>query len=377
MTRITWGATALLLGTTSMAQALGLDRSGQDITAIFETGGYAELSFGFVRPKLEGVDLLGTGIDDVGRDFSIVGAAVKYDLTPTLSLGLIVDQPYGADIEYGGDPEATLLGGTAANLDSLGLTLLARYRINEAFSVHGGVRTVSADGGVTLSGLAYGAPGSPTSLNGYSVDLRDANGTGYVVGAAFERPEIALRVALTYQSAIDLDFDTSESILGIPLGDGSTEVTAPESWNLDVQTGIAADTLLFGQVRWAKYSGTILTPPVFGGATGGASITDIEDTYAVSLGVGRKITESLSGSLSVGYEGKGEDELVSPLAPTNGLTSVQVGAQYAMGQVTFTGGVRYTFLGDAQPETGTPDVARATFEGNDAVSLGLSVAYRF
>jgi long-subunit fatty acid transport protein len=286
---------------------------------------------------------------------------------------LIVDQPYGADIAYGGNPAATLLGGTSASLDSTGFTLLGRYRVNDSVSVHGGLRHVRSEAEVTLSGLAYGA------LSGYNVELSGGRGTGYVLGAAYERPDIALRIALTYQSKIELEFDTVEmaSVLPAPL-EGTTTVVAPESWNLVFQTGIAADTLLFGQVRYAAYGDTILSPTFFNGATDGASITDLEDGFAYTLGVGRRLTDRLSGSLAVSYEPEGDDDLVSPLAPANGQVSVQLGTQYALTeQLTLSGGIRYTRLGDAQPETGTPDTARAEFEGNDAVSVGIQIGYRF
>ncbi len=42
-----------------------------------------------------------------------------------------------------------------------------------------------------------------------------------------------------------------------------------------------------------------------------------------------------------------------------------------------SGGARYTWLGDADPETGTPDVARANFTDNTALSLGLRIGYDF
>ena len=42
---------------------------------------------------------------------------------------------------------------------------------------------------------------------------------------------------------------------------------------------------------------------------------------------------------------------------------------------TVSGGVRYVWLGDAQPETA--DTARAEFTDNNAVAVGMSVAYRF
>ena len=42
-----------------------------------------------------------------------------------------------------------------------------------------------------------------------------------------------------------------------------------------------------------------------------------------------------------------------------------------------SGGVSYIWLGDANPETGTPDTKRATFTDNSATAIGLKVAYTF
>lgn len=376
MRHLVYGA-ALAAASATSAAALGLDRSGQDITAIFEPGGYVELSYGFTMPSLSGEDVLGNPIDNVGVDFGQAALSFKMDLGTALSFGVVVDEPYGANVEYGGDPATTMLGGTMADLATRSVTALGRYRFNEVFSVHAGVRQLTLDGEVTLAGLSYGAPvASGLGLNGYNVQLENGQGTGWLAGVAYERPDIALRVALTYHSAIDAEFDTVETTPFGPLA-STTTVTAPEAWNLDFQTGIAADTLLFGSVRYAMYSQTILSPDFFAGATGGASITDIADGTAYSLGVGRRFTDSFSGTVAVSYEAAEDDDLVSPLSPTNGLLGITVGGRYTMDAVEFTGGVRYTMLGDARPETGTPDTERASFEGSDALSVGLSVAYRF
>lgn len=372
-------AGAALLLTTSMAGAVGLDRSNQDITAIFETGNYAELSFGYVMPNLTGVDVLGNDIANVGNAFSQLGGSVKMDFNNQMSFALIIDRPFGADVTYGGSPLSTMLGGTEAILTSTAFTALGRYKFNENFSVLGGLRYQTLDADITLSGLSYINPliGPGSGLSGYNVDLQNGSGTGYVIGAAYERPDIALRVALTYHSEIENDFDAVESLRGTTVAVGTTTVSSPEAWNLDFQTGIAANTLVFGQIRHAVYSQTILTPDFFGGATGGASITDIEDATSYSIGVGRKFSDAFSGSIALGYEAEESDDLVSPLSPTNGLVSISVGGQYTMDNLVFSGGIRYSMLGDARPETGTPDTARAQFTDGDALSIGLSVGYRF
>ncbi len=113
------------------------------------------------------------------------------------------------------------------------------------------------------------------------------------------------------------------------------------------------------------------------GPPAGASITDIDDGTAYSVGIGRRFSDAFSASVSVGYEPEGDDDLVSPLSPTNGNYSLSVGGQYTMGDVILSGGIRYTWLGDARPETGTPDTPRASFEGSSALGVGVSVGFRF
>lgn len=357
---------AALLATASTAGAVGLDRSNQDIGIIFETGDYAELSYGFVMPSLTGVDEAAFGSSEtgnVGGDYGILGLGYRTDLNDQWSLALIFDQPYGADISYP-TGESIALGGTQADLNSASVNAVLRYQIDENFSVHGGLRVQSIEANVTLDGAAYGG------LAGYNVDLERDTQLGYLIGAAYERPDIALRLAVTYFGEMEHSFATVEN--GSPSPD--TVVKTPQAVNIDFQTGIAQDTLLFGQVRWAEYSEVILSPAFFSGATGGGSLTDIDDGFGYTIGVGRRFSDQFSGTVSIGYEPEGDD-LVSPLSPTNGNVSLGVGGRYTMDNVEFSGGIRYIWLGDAQ--AATSDTARASFEDNTAVALGVQVGYRF
>jgi len=377
MKKILTTSAALML-TTSMAHAVGLDRSGQNIGVIFEDGeNYVELSFGRIMPDVSGNDAAAFGGRDSGNvanDYTTVSLGYKHQYSDAFSAAIIFDQPYGADIAYpvGG---SVALGGTAAELNSEAFTALGRYEMGNGFSVHGGLRiqTISAD--VTLQGLAYGPPQtnppSIRTLNPYNVQLEDDTAAGYVVGAAYERPDIALRVAITYFSEIDHTFKTTEN--GAPSLD--TDVTTPQAVNLDFQTGVAADTLVFGQIRWADYDVVKVSPAGFAAATGGGSLTDIDSDFSYSIGVGRRFSDAFSGSLALGYEPTGDD-LVSPLAPTNGQYSLSVGGAYTLASgIEISGGVRYIQLGDAQPATS--GAGRAQFEDNDAVAVGLKVAYAF
>ncbi|KAF0677466.1 OmpP1/FadL family transporter [Profundibacterium mesophilum] len=375
---------AMLLITTHSVGAVGLDRSGQNIDVLFEPGGYAELSFGRIMPDVDGTDEAVFGGRDSGGiagDYNQIGLGLKMDIDERLSFAVILDEPYGSDVNYP-DTGSVALGGTRAIVDSRAFTALARYRFNDAMSVHGGLRYQTLEADVTLQGAAYGP------LSGYNARFGSDDGVGFVIGGAYERPDIALRVALTYSSAIEHDLPTTESIGGIPVNlidprlsaVSRTTVETPASINLDFQTGIMADTLLFGNIRYAMYEDTIVSPAFFDGAfptTSRDSLTDIDNGTSFNLGIGRRFNETLSGSIAMGYEEKGED-LVSPLAPTNGNYSVSVGVAYNINEtMTVSGGARYTWLGDAQPETGTPDTARASFTDNNAVAVGMSIAYRF
>ncbi|RVT84213.1 hypothetical protein DXV76_11020 [Rhodobacteraceae bacterium CCMM004] len=387
--RIITSGAAVLLATTSMAAALGLDRSAQDIGLLFEDGGIAELSFGHVMPSVDGNDVAvfgGQPSGNVAQDYTIWGLGVKADLTPDLSFAVIVDEPYGTDISYP-VPGSVALGGTRAIVDSHAITALARYKFTDNFSVHGGLRYQQISANVSLGGLAYGPAALPT-LNGYNASFDGDDAWGYVIGGAYERPDIALRVALTYNSAITHELPTVETVQGIPVSilsggalpaTSTTTVRSPESLNLDFQTGIAPDTLLFGSIRYARYEQTIVSPQFFDSAVGGpnSSLTDIESGFGYSLGLGRRFNDKLSGSITVGYEEE-SDPLVSPLSPTNGRYSLALGMAYNVtDNFVVSGGASYTWLGDAQPETGTPDVARASFTDNDAFAIGIKLGYKF
>ncbi|KIN72311.1 outer membrane protein transport protein [Sulfitobacter guttiformis] len=375
---------AALLASTVSAQAVGLDRAGQRVGILFETGNHAELTFSYTDPSISGnaYPAFGGGATgNVGQAFRGLSGGIKYDLNDQLSLAFIADEPYGADTLYPGSSTTTILGTTGATVDSYALTALANYRLDSNWSVHGGLRYQEISAGVTLGGLAFNAPGTApgtaNGVNGYSGTFGSDGAVGYVIGGAYEIPDIALRVAVTYNSSTSHDLATRETIRGAQISapGAITEVDTPESLNIAFQTGVAKDTLVFGSLRYARYSDTVVSPAGFSGATGNA-LTDLEDGFDFDIGVGRRFSEQWSGSVSVGFSTKGDDDFVSPLAPTNGSKFIAVGAKYDVNDsFAISGGVRYTSLGDAVASPGGRGVA--PFEGNDAVSVGLKLAYKF
>lgn len=375
MKKIVTGIGALLASAAPVL-AGGIERAPQSLAPLFENGNYAELSFGGVDPTVEGRDVAGFNTGDVAQGYGFVGLAYKHQFNDNLSGAIIIEQPFGADVLYP-TAQSPVLGGTRVTVDSTTYTALLRYKFDNNFSVHGGLRGSHADGSLSLNGLGYnGAP--PTGVSGYDLDIDGAWGLGWVAGVAYEMPEIAARVSLTYNSPIKHDFDMAESFGGAQIAPtGSFEVKTPRSWVLEGQTGIAADTLLFGSVRWVKWSEFRVDNLVFPTPTG-AELVEVEDTTTYTIGVGRKFTDNWSGSVSFLYE-PSKGDTVSPLAPVNGRKGITVAAIYTMDNIKITTGINYTKLGDATLGVGPTDAKRevAKMEGSDLWGVGVRIGYSF
>ena len=361
-------AAALAVGATG-AYAGGMDRSGQSIAPLFETGSYVELSFGSVSPDVSGT--LGADSGDVTPSFSMVSGAYKQDFNEQLSFALIIDQPFGADVDYGtgtGYP----IAGSNASVDTTGVTAILRYKFNDRFSIYGGVRNLSSEGEVELF-LPVG-PGIP-----YEMQTSSENDWSYLVGVAYEIPDIALRASLTYNSGTDISFDTHEESIGFLSFPGSTsteidstmDVTMPKSINFDFQTGIAADTLLMFSARWAEWTSTTIAPDGYAGLTSSNLVDHDDDTISYTLGVGRRFNDKLSGSLSIGYE-KANGGISGNLSPTDGYKSISAGLKYQITEQTaISGGVSYAWIGDTTTSIG------GEFEDNNALGVGIRLSHHF
>ncbi|MGP6088316.1 OmpP1/FadL family transporter [Antarctobacter jejuensis] len=384
-------AGASLLALTSVnAQAGGIDRSGQSIGVIFEQGSYAELSFGTVSPDVSGVQVVtfpaalggsvaGSRSGNMTNSYIQAGAAIKHDYGDKLSVALIFDQPYGADVEYDAGT-GYFAAGAFAKLQSEAITGVARYKFNENFSVHGGVRYQRLKAEALIPYITL--PAGPLAGTAYSVNGERDDGWGYLLGVAYERPEIAMRVALTYNSSIRHSLDTTESSAIGLANTSATTIDTPQSVNLEFQTGIAKDTLVFGSVRWVNWSDFEMRPADYDSLTGtlagGAGVALVsyeDDTISYNLGVGRRFNESWAGSVSVGYE-PANNNFASNLGPTDGNWSVGLGASYTYENYEISGGVRYIQIGEAETRVG-PFAPATSFEDNHAIGVGFKVAVNF
>ena len=353
------------------AYAGALDRTGQSVDVLFENGRYVEFSLGYISPEVDGKSInpigpfpAGGESGDIGVSNFNFGAAYKADLNETWSYAVIFDQPFKAEVEY---PDATgyFAQGSTAEFNSYAITGLLQYNLESGFSVYGGLRFQRTDANAKIG-----------FVNGYEVETSQDWGMGYVAGVAYEKPEIALRVSLTYSSEISHSNDVTETFLNgaVATPESTADFETPQSVNLAFQTGIATDTLLFGSVRWVDWSDFDLSPDQYVGAVNQPLLSYVDDTVTYRLGIGRRINENWSVAASIGYE-ENTGNLFTNLGPADGGESIGLAAIYTQGPVEITTGLRYLRIGDTT--TAVQGNPASEFNNNDAVALGVKVGYRF
>ncbi len=350
------------------AQAGGVERSSQSVGILFEQGRYAEISAGGVAPDVSGtgLDSMTTGIagtGDVTPGFGAAGLGYKQPLGDRVDLAIILDEPIGAKSHYP-DDSTYLLRGVTGQITSAAVTTLLRYKMANNFSVYGGLRAVRTSGRTEVP------------LAGYTMKTSTETDYGYVLGGAWEKPEIGARIALTYNSKITHQFDATERFGAATISDGFS-MTVPESVNLEFQTGLSPRTLLLGSVRWVHWTQFEIAPPAYAAAINpltsqpfGPLVSYASNTTTLNLGLGRKFNDVWSGAVMLGYE-KTSGDLVPDLGPTDGFKSIALAASYQASEtIRISGGVTYVDIGDAKALAGR-------FSGNSAWAAGLRIGVTF
>lgn len=276
--------TAMILATVPMAGAFAaaLDRSGQSMAAFLQPGNYFEAGISVLDPDVSGKEA-GTSetrrnIEDMAGDYYFPSAALKFQPTEKFSVGILYDQPYGADAEYQGTNVFTSNPGTDTILSTGAINNIVRTRAIAALEAQGqpvndqtiafasqqvrdsaafqqltgalaagnnflgeGNTKVEVDtqnlslvfgyqptenwniygGGVyqTVKGNLSLRGQAYSLFNGYDATFKETSGTGWLAGLAFQIPDIALKASVTYRSEIDHDVSASEdlSLLNFPL----------------------------------------------------------------------------------------------------------------------------------------------------------------
>ena len=358
MTRHTLTAAAALLASTSIAAAGGLDRNIFSVSPLFEDGNYVEFNFSAVIPDVTG-DLTPPGLasGDMADDYFNFGFAYRHEFTDQFAVGLFYSNAYGADVDYTNTDAGYPVSGFTAELDGQALSLVGIYQATDRVSVYGGLRYVSMS--------AETAAPAAGNTNEYAAD----GALGYILGAAYEIPDIALRASLTYTSSTTHENSiTVNGLNALAVAATSTgEYTMPQSLALDFQTGVAEDTLVLASIRWTDWTETMIN------TQSSLGVIDYDnDTWTYSIGAARRLNDTTAVLGRVTYEAA-NDRPASNLSPTDGSLGLSVAGIFDVSEnLTLTAGLNYTFLGDATTETISAD-----FSDNRALGVGIRVGYNF
>ncbi len=401
-------AVAIVMGYSGMSYAGAIDRSGQSIAAFLEPGNYVEASISGLVPKVNGTVTPQFGANqqtentgEVGESFQFYNFAFKAQVTDHISMGLLYDEPFGADSEYElgktvafSDADIT----TGAEVKSHNLSFLVGYQPTVNWNIYAGPVYQTNEVYTSLGGTSV-APN-----NGYILDFEEDSAIGWLAGLSYQIPEIALRASLTYRSEIDHE-TTAKEILPLanpasPFVDptsGITKITTPQSVNLDLQSGIAPNTLAFLNLRWVNWSDITVRPDQFGKLShlvtgswgdprGYNMIEYYEDQYSLNAGIAHKFTEKWTGMLLAGWD-SGVGSPIPSMGPVNGFWSTGLGFQYSPQSNYFImGAVNYFNLDDVDIVTANyvvpdhkagPVLKVADFDDNYAIGYMMKIGYRF
>ena len=350
-----------------MAQAGGFELQTLDTSSMYADGNAGSISIADINASVNGTR---NGVTtDTVKDQRVTNIGFKMD-AGAVAFGLYTYRS-GAIQLSGGNSTANNYAPTG-DIDINSTTLMARYDITENISVLGGV---------TNNQLTTG---NVTTIKG-SYDVTGASSAGYMMGGAYSIPDIAFRAEILYQPKSKISTSTNYNASGgvynsaasIISGEKDTEVSRPEMLTINLQSGIATDTLMFASYHSAKWSDAKVF--VDGTQIQSSNVDprineSFGDSEKFTIGVGRKFSESLSGSLSYSKEEGGGDASTSLFTFSNGTETLSAGLRYTIDNMDISFGVSRSQLGDVSVNGGLGNII---YEGNSVTAMGVKIAFAF
>lgn len=293
------------------AHANGFARGTADTDILYENGDFdIRMGAAIVMPQ-RGYDTvqLGGGMvastdGDYTNTYAVPSAAYKFNFTDNLRCAGTYTQPFGADVSYG--PQSILAGQAVSGQG----TQYSKFTINEfgmtcGYNMAVGPGRLWILGGVFMEDIHYqeavSIASGPLAGTTGTLDLKEGYVPGYRIGAAYDIPDIALRIQGMYRSEVSHSlngtFDSDGSIIN-PAAVGAA--TFPQSFELKAQSGVAPGWLVFGSIKWTDWS--VFDKLNYTAAAPTSKEFFFKDGWTYSLGVGHQFNDMISGSLSLTYD---------------------------------------------------------------------------
>lgn len=131
-----------LTATATAAQAAGLDRSGQDVTAFLQDGTYAETVYTYIDANVTGKDTAGKDTGDIAEAYDFFRYGVKADINDTFSVGVLYDEPFGAAIKYDGNSNFVADKNATATVFAQAINQATKAQLNDSFTYRRAIKPV-------------------------------------------------------------------------------------------------------------------------------------------------------------------------------------------------------------------------------------------
>jgi len=348
----------LVLSTTAV-DAGGWETGRLDTGFLYQDGNYVEASYGNLDYSVNATSTT-FAKHGMAKDQSRMSVSGKFQIG-SFDIGLT---SFGSGaIQMDGQNATGVSVVPSADVKLNTQALMARYSFSDKYSIIGGVRKAE----LKDSTLNTVAPAD------YSIDAIDKSGMLY--GLAYERPDIALKFEVLRSEKITVGLTGNVTFSGSPLPVTGTLVI-PEATSINFQTGIMENTLLMASAHNVKWTGSdveldVAAIPALNQAS------NFSNTNSYSLGLGRRLNDATSASLTYSWE-KGTNPngaSTSPFTMSNGSETLSAGVQHKIGSITISGGISYTKVGDVDVTHSSG--LTASYAGNSVTAVGIKFGYNF
>jgi len=364
--------TALCALVTSPAVAGGWETGKLDTSFLYEDGNYADLSYGSLdyainatiqndtshkmakdqtrqalsaKFTIGNIDVGITSFDSGAIQMDGQSAAVNRGDCAT-AVAAISSNPALALAQQGVDAATNCSVVASADVMVNTQAILVNYNINDSFSVIGGLRKANVDNSTVQ-----------TLKTNYAVDK--VSKSGMIYGAAYQIPDIALKLEFMYSEAIEMGLTGNASGLMAPATlafASDSKMAIPKATTIKFQTGIAEDTLLMASAHRVNWSAAQIDVNI-----AGASSLDVESEFSDTTAYSEKGAGATSGS---GF------------TMSNGSKTLSLGLKYQTNNLTLSGGVSYTKVGDVDVSA-LGGLLTAAYADNSVTAVGLKASFDF
>jgi|GEM_PF-2189569 len=345
-----------------------------DLSLVYSDKEKVNLAYSSYRYNFNGDYSTSLGGGKTGESFDdtkVYTLGLHKQLTDKIDVSAQLYDPYNLNVSH----QEGFYAGTKALIETQSLALTFKYQFNESYSLIAGPTINKTSGNMTINSniASVSANQAPGSVPSIEADFGSDTALGYIAGASFAIPDIALRASLVFQSKVDHSFDVTETSDIILSNTGGATDTAksgsdfslPQAIIFDFQTGIAEGTLLTFTAQWREWSDQVISSSV-----AGELATYEKDAMTYKLGLAKQFNDEAGVYIQYIHE-EPLEEKVNPLAPNDGYRGIFLAGSYLVDDINLIAAYEYAVAKDVEDDMGTK------FEDNVIQGITFMAEYYF